>query len=182
MKSKIILVMVSMLVVLGLVAIGFGCTAPTPTPTLTPTPTSTPTLTPTPKPTVTPTPTPSPSPTQPQVIKWRGQNGYPMVPPPDMDRFLKYGKATSVTGVIAQFYVDWLEWRTGGRLKIDLAQPAAIVPVASLVEYPLSSISGRAILPIATVQTALPPTIAANPAQAIVAATASEPGTRFNHF
>lgn len=133
MKRRGLLVSVSILVILAFVA---ACAGEVITPTASPSPTTGPTTgpvattSPTTKPTTGPT-TPATSPAQPQVIKWRGQTAYP-VTPNDANRWPGY-PALPVTGGSAAFFVEWVKNMTDGRLIIDLAPPASIVPVADMM-------------------------------------------------
>lgn len=65
---------------------------------------------------------------QPQIIKWKGQNGYPThEPPPPFKGFVAGGG-----GNAAVLFTNWVEQETKGRLQIQLAQPGAIVPVRDM--------------------------------------------------
>ncbi len=71
---------------------------------------------------------------------------------------------------------------TLGGINHPRVPPAAMLPVASLGEYPNFLISGRAHVPIAAAVATEEPDTAAKPALATMVVMASPPGSILNHL
>lgn len=129
MRKKGIILAVSVLLVLGLLIAGCAKTPTTTTPAAT-TPTAT-----TPKPTTPMATTPkttAPSPTQAEVIKWKGQTYVASTPNFGPFNIEKYPYLGEVGG--AFYWRDWIQEASNGRLEMDIAPAASIVPNPDMLQ------------------------------------------------